>query len=505
MFQKEESPKNTKYFCKTRQKISKTAKGVCYHGQMRGDIMIEIISRENESQDKGQEIVLPKNIRQIGSPKGRHKIYMEDYVYTYLKTQAKENSKCAAVLVGKSCISKDIRYTFISGAVECGQAVFQWDSIYLDESFWEYIYMEEKENFPDTVIVGWFVGEHGGQVKLSSTIESAHRKYFAGRDKVLMLMDSIEEEEVLYIYEQGYLQKREGYYIYYEKNIAMQEYMVAKKEHQRIVEPEPPEEEEPLWRCPASDKNADENIDKNLDESTEEAEEVSEWEILHKEMQEQPVTEKIFVKSGLEEPDSKAETALKNYRKMILEKRGQQVERHNKRFLYTASSFFMILLCIIGISTINNYHKMKDVEDVLYVMKDSVEESIKSEKKEESQSGVTVESIASEVKPLDENKGNEETKNQENKSDKKKDQAQSNKRSNEEPQKPEEEAKPAEDAQATETTPEEPKYYTVQAGDTLQSICLKIYQDKSMISKLCEANEIENGDRIQAGQKLILP
>ena len=59
--------------------------------------------------------------------------------------------------------------------------------------------------------------------------------------------------------------------------------------------------------------------------------------------------------------------------------------------------------------------------------------------------------------------------------------------------------------QPTAPQQSEPQYYTVQAGDTLESICLKIYQDKSKVAALCQANGIENGNQIQAGQKLILP
>ena len=52
-----------------------------------------------------------------------------------------------------------------------------------------------------------------------------------------MLMDILEEEECFFVYEQGYLQKREGYYIYYEKNLAMQEYMICKREEeQKLLE-----------------------------------------------------------------------------------------------------------------------------------------------------------------------------------------------------------------------------------------------------------------------------
>lgn len=484
--------------------------------------MIEIICREKQQEE--QEIKPPKNIRQVGSPKGRHKIYMEDYVYTYLRNQAQASRKCAAVLLGKSCVSRDIRYTFISGAIECGQAVFQFDSIYLDESFWEYIYSEGKEYFPDAMIVGWFVGEQGEGMNLSATIESAHRKYFAGRDKVLMLMDVEEEEELFYIYEQGYLQKREGYYVYYEKNIAMQEYMIRKKEEQHQIEPVLPEEEEPLWKCPESDE-----IPEEAPQEAEEKEPFptvqekdSEWESLHKEIREEtieeqktPVSEKIFVKSSMEEPVSEAEKALQNYRHAMLEKRGHKVERQNKRFLYTAASFFMIAFCVVGITTINNYRKMQEVEDVLYVMKGETEKKIPSD--------LVVESVESGVTPIEE-QGQQDNQTQ-NTQEQSTEQQQSTQQQSIEQQSTEQqsveqqqEVAPQQPA-TTETQPtatpdaqqptapqqSEPQYYTVQAGDTLESICLKIYQDKSKVAALCQANGIENGNQIQAGQKLILP
>ena len=52
--------------------------------------MIEIICKEGFPKEETAEtrLCLPRNIRQIGSPRGRHKIYIEDYVYTYLKAAA---------------------------------------------------------------------------------------------------------------------------------------------------------------------------------------------------------------------------------------------------------------------------------------------------------------------------------------------------------------------------------------------------------------------------------
>ena len=53
--------------------------------------MIEFVYKEN-AKETGPELQLdlPKNVRQIGEPEENRKIYIEDYVITYLKRFAKE-------------------------------------------------------------------------------------------------------------------------------------------------------------------------------------------------------------------------------------------------------------------------------------------------------------------------------------------------------------------------------------------------------------------------------
>ena len=54
--------------------------------------MIEVIydNAESDAQDgEIQGIRLPKNIRQVGTPQGGRRIYVEDYVITYLNQLAK--------------------------------------------------------------------------------------------------------------------------------------------------------------------------------------------------------------------------------------------------------------------------------------------------------------------------------------------------------------------------------------------------------------------------------
>lgn len=472
--------------------------------------MIEIICKEPTQQQTEEKFQAPKNIRQVGSPRGRHKIYMEDYVYTFLHTMSKKQEACAAVLLGKSRVSRDIRYTFISGAVECTAAMFQWENIRLDDSFWEYIYKEEKQYFEGTEIVGWFLGKNGQEMELTPGVESAHRKYFAGRDKVLMLMDAQEGEESFFVYEQGYLQKREGYYIYYEKNISMQEYMVSKKEEEAwnlsLSEEfaEPQTEEEQAYE---TDNAKAREIHAVVQERKGRIQDDSELEELRKELREIPAEEKIFVKSNLEEPKTQAEEALETYRNMMLERQGKQVEKHGRKLLYMASSFFMIVICIIGITTINNYRKMVEVEDALNVMNLSVSGQDTQEDKED----LVVKNVESQVEPLEENQ-TQETSGQPQGTEN----IQPGQTGMGETEQPQEAGQSQEtgintgDGQTQETgatpsTAEQPQYYTVKEGDTLDSICMSVYQNRNMLESLCQANGIENGDKIYVGQKLLLP
>lgn len=54
--------------------------------------MIEVIYKDEKQTAKGNEesFNLPKNIRQIGIPNEKYRIYIEDYVYTFLKKIAEK-------------------------------------------------------------------------------------------------------------------------------------------------------------------------------------------------------------------------------------------------------------------------------------------------------------------------------------------------------------------------------------------------------------------------------
>ncbi len=350
--------------------------------------MIEIIYKDS-AKDGGTVIVKPpKNIRQIGSPRGRHKIYMEDYVYTFLHSAAFEGGKQkrAAVLLGKSEVSQDIRYTFISSAILCEDFIFREEGILFDESCWEYIYKEIKQYFDGQDIVGWFLGAAGFPLELSPAIEAAHRKYFAGRDKVLFLSEPSEGEDLFFAYEQGILQKKEGYYIYYEKNLPMQEYMVSIREQAREREggietriyPDAPKNlQEDFIKIPEQGRLLSQSVPGETSQEPASVQEISEKEkssfLEKKEEETENQPEAFFYSDQKEEKNAaagkmSADEAIRKYRSMLQGKKAPLPQRRMSPLLYMAAAAAMVILCVIGITTVNNYEKMQQVEQVLSVI-----------------------------------------------------------------------------------------------------------------------------------------
>ena len=87
--------------------------------------MIEVVYKEEKQEaENGENIFdLPKNIRQIGLATGNMRIYIEDYVYTFLTRLARneigsnKEQCCVAVFTGETKWNNGITYLFIRGAL----------------------------------------------------------------------------------------------------------------------------------------------------------------------------------------------------------------------------------------------------------------------------------------------------------------------------------------------------------------------------------------------------
>ena len=180
---------------------------------------------------------LPRNYRQIGEP-GAKKIYVEDYVYTYLNKLAQPENLYArgAVLFGKMYKTSIGKCIFISGAAACQNFELDLEETIFSEESWGEIYRIRDSFFPEMEICGWFLSRMGFSVDLNDKIIRIHMDNFSGENKVLYMIDALENEDAFYQFENYSLKKQRGYYIYYETNQEMKNYMLAEGEMGHIPE-----------------------------------------------------------------------------------------------------------------------------------------------------------------------------------------------------------------------------------------------------------------------------
>lgn len=195
--------------------------------------MIENIYSGNEGKNNMKEesklYKIPKNIRQVGQTQENYKIYVEDYVITFIRQLAQKDTNAyqVAVLLGEPALIDEIQYIFIKGAVEVKKMSSE-EEIVLDQSTWSDIYEEIQKYFSETEIIGWVLARSGISWENEEQFKKIHIDNFSGQDKVFLTYDPIEKEENFFLYRINSLRKQRGYYIYYEKNIEMQNYLVER-------------------------------------------------------------------------------------------------------------------------------------------------------------------------------------------------------------------------------------------------------------------------------------
>ena len=197
--------------------------------------MIEVVYKDEKQRAKGNEGIfqLPRNVRQIGMTDQNYRIYMEDYVYTFLERAAaagedkEEKERRLAVFMGETKWDAGTGYLFIRGAVLVSGEEISQEHVELTDAMWQQIHEDAEKYFEGEEIVGWFLGGRMQPMEVSEMLFRIHLKHFGG-EKVLMLMDPSDNEEAFFRYENSFMVKQSGFYIYYEKNPQMQAYMLEK-------------------------------------------------------------------------------------------------------------------------------------------------------------------------------------------------------------------------------------------------------------------------------------
>ena len=406
---------------------------------------------------------LPKNIRQIGERDQIVKLYVEDYVNTYLKRlyPAGGQELRVGLLLGGMEFNDGTPYIFIDGALEMEDVTDAGRRVMFSELAWKRAYRNMEQLFPKRTIQGWFICGRPGDDLSPINYWKQHIQYFGEPNKLMYLSNGTDGEENIYITSEDGFYKLQGYSIYYERNQMMQDYMVLRKDVKRI-------------ETDTNDKVIEE-FRKRMDE--------------HK----------------VEVTDRHQTVGL-------------------LRGMCMAMS---VVILAGGIVMFNNYERMRDMESVIasaipakaeqiLIGKKGLEKESKGESKvvvEEAEGGVypttaVNKETMSETMP----RGAQGDTMAESKAAETLPPAtQSAKETATQPAK-ETATQPATEA-ATQPASQEteaavsgvPRVHVVQEGETLYGICIAEYQTMNKMKEICELNGLDDENKIVAGQKLLLP
>ena len=180
-----------------------------------------------------ETFTLPTNIKQIGSIGDGMRIYMEDYVCTYLSqyAQAGGYDERLALLVGRYLLIDGHPVLFVNGAIQ-GKHVEEKDGLlHFTEKSTAYAESMIAEFFEGMEVVGWMQTQPGYGIFLNQQYASYHFREFPKVSQVMFVIDPLENVNAFYMYndDRSALTEARGYFIYYDKNTNMHEYMLNNK------------------------------------------------------------------------------------------------------------------------------------------------------------------------------------------------------------------------------------------------------------------------------------
>lgn len=476
-----------------------------------GESMIEIVKEETMEERearRGREDSggLPKNIRQIGECDSFERIYIEDYVMTHMKQLAAYGDETPKVLIlyGSRKMVEGMLIWFVSGVIQAEVIDPFMEKIVFDEKAWKQINDAAGTYYNNLSVVGWALLRKNLDSYWDNKIIGTHREFFRVDQKIYFEYIMNERIENMYLFEEGKMEKQPGYYIYYDKNEAMQNYMLSHKEIE----------------IPADGDGPDKELEPEVDQ------------------------------------------AARRFRSIVQEKKEQIHKKNTTTLLYGTSAVLVMVIMVIGITMLNNYEKMQNMEKVLYQISGKIEEDnevaaadkpqaekvqavdVAADKSDDAVKPETVETVAMQQEDQATNQQEDsaqipaeqpETATDTNQnSDQAENGSEADKQENQETAQNEEQQTMEEDTQTegddtaqgeqteapadngdaeaasanessqiTETT--SPWTYTIKRGDTLVKISYRYYGTGNMVAKICELNNIQNMDSILYGEKILLP
>lgn len=169
---------------------------------------------------KEKETALPKNIRQIGEIRGAEKICIEDYVMTCIhKKEPQEKDGYLGIFYGEQRKEKDGIYLFLRGILEIPDGE--------EEAVKKELEEQKEKYFPDWDVQGCCViGQYPTErMKLAEKLNPMSMQ---------LIYHLQEQEENLYWTVEGCYKKLRGYFVFYEQNRRMQQYLADEFKEDRV-------------------------------------------------------------------------------------------------------------------------------------------------------------------------------------------------------------------------------------------------------------------------------
>ena len=206
--------------------------------------------------------------------------------------------------------------------------------------------------------------------------------------------------------------------------------------------------------------------------------------------------------------DASDDRVIRNIRNVIREKEELKEQRKSGSFMYGVSAFLVVVIIVIGINLMNNYEKMRrlnqSVDNLMNQLEgnerggqdgddNGVHDSEASGDISVDGNAIKVNRLSGDVYPLEENSTSDKTE-RETETD--------NKAASETTQAISESET---DASVSSVKTDSYSMYTVKQGDTLMGICKRYYGTTTKYQEVMQYNGLDDSDMLYIGQQIKLP
>ncbi len=175
----------------------------------------------------------PTNIKQIGDVDENLRIYIEDYVYSYLLQYAEAggNEERIAALVGRCMLIDGQTVLFINGAIQGKYSENEKGIVTFSNKCNEYIENQIDKYFKGLEVVGWLQSQPNYGNFLSASYAKYHIDNFKKPYQVMLVADPIEKINSFFIWnnDKTDIMEAKGFFIFYDKNKNMHNYILDNK------------------------------------------------------------------------------------------------------------------------------------------------------------------------------------------------------------------------------------------------------------------------------------